>query len=376
MKKTTYEQILRHERLAEDRTQRRLRARREEERRAQKEFRKRARRNTPRMPQLPPICAPEVLELKDKRHHNATCHFIDSIRHRAIAGHDVKIDFSKTKRVFTCGTLLFLAEVDRLKRILGGRVKITSNYPKNQLVEKVFQQVGILKMLDKRDRQQITADDKSVFYWKFSTGTDVDLKLADPMLKGIKHELPAGYKKIVRGVEEAMTNVIHHAYELPRGDHLDSYAAAKEKRWWVFAEILDGWLYVVMCDTGIGIPRSLPKTWGDNVIDILTAKWSPRRKDIELTKKAFMLKRSRTKLRHRGKGLKDIRQAAFILRGTLWLTTNKVQLRYDFTDGEMDEPTSSYYKESIMGTLIQWSVPLKGNSVGQASDPNQLSLAI
>lgn len=322
------------------------------------------------------VVAPEYIALGKKHVHEETCNFIDEIRHAAISGERVRVDFSKTKGVYSCGTLLLLSEIDRLKRIYGDSFHFSCSYPSNEKVEKVFQQIGLLKLLGKDHRMEITPDDKDVFYWRYSTGNVVDLQIADQMFKGIRDQLPIGYRRIVRGVEEAVTNVVHHAYELPRGDRLDRFPAAREKRWWVFAEIVDGWLHVVICDLGIGIPRSLPTTWSEAVVDIVSAKWVQRRRDIALTERAFKVGKTRTGLKNRGKGLKDIRQAASRLGGRLWLTTNSVQLRYDFAKNKDAEPAASYFKQSIMGTLIQWSVPLGGADKVNASEANQLSLGI
>lgn len=366
MRKISEKEILRNIRLARDRKHRKFRA---------IDHRK-IPRNREYVRKKITIDAPVNLGLYETNCHDATCVFIDKIRHAIIDGQKVFLDFSKVTRVYSCGTLLFLAEVDRLKRIFGNLCEIDCNYPENDKVEKVFQQVGILALLNKPPRKVITEEDKDVFYWSYKTGTCVNMRLADSMFKDIRAQLPAGYQRIVCGVEEAMTNVIHHAYELPRGDRLDSMPGAREKRWWVFAEVLDGWLYVVMCDLGIGIPRSLPRTWKDEVSHILSTSWSEKRKSLAMTKRAFKVGRTRTGLRNRGKGLKDIQTAAQRLKGKLWVTTNSVQIRYDYTAGVNPHVSSTYFRQSIMGTLIQWTVPLPPKIKGSKIDPNQLSLGI
>lgn len=350
MKKDTLKAIYRRKRLAKYRANRRLRF----YRRIRKTF------NKPIPQSLPSIIeAPKYLELRNKFSHNKTCAFIDAIRHRAIDGHPIKIDFSKTELVYPCGTVLFFAELDRLHRIFGKQLIITANYPNNLNVEKVFQQIGLLRLLGLADRQVITEEDKHVYYWQAATGTTVDPLSADPVFMNIKSQLPQGYKNIVRGVEEAMTNVVHHAYELPRNDRLDDYPATKEKRWWIFAEVLDNWLYIVMCDLGIGIPRSLTTTWKDAVADIMSLQISQKQKHIALVRRAFTLGKSRTEQNHRGKGLDDIRKAASVLTGRLSLTTNRVNIGYDYT-AATPVKRKNYYSESIMGTIIQWSIPLSG----------------
>ncbi|MDM9653983.1 ATP-binding protein [Pseudomonas wenzhouensis] len=284
--------------------------------------------------------------------------FLRNLRKESLRNARVRINFKQTERVASCGMLLVLAEVDRLVRALAGKCEISCTYPIEQKVEKVFQQIGLLKLLSKDHRLEITEDDRDVYHWRFATGTVVSPADADPILKGIKDQIPSTFRRIVVGVEEAMDNAVHHGYIESRGDRLSmSYPGCDERRWWLFAEVLDDWLHVAFCDLGIGISRSLPSRWAEEVKDLVQMALTKGRRDVRMVARAFELGRTRTKKGHRGKGLKNIAAAARELGGVLTVHSNAASMRYDYRN-DTNRPEPRVYRRSIMGTLVQWSIPL------------------
>lgn len=304
-----------------------------------------------------PLMAPKQILLMEADSRHELVGFIRNLRKTVVQGNRVQINFKNTEKVHSCGTLLLVAEIDRLVRSQGPST-ISCTYPKDEKVEKVFQQVGLLKLLDKEHRLEITEEDRDVFHWKYASGVDVSAIQADPIFKGIKAQIPKSYRKVVVGVEEAMDNSVHHAYIEPRGDRLSGKSEeADARRWWLFAEVLDDWLHVIFCDLGVGIPRSLPKSWAEEAGDIVTLSLSRAKKDVKMIRRAFEVGRTRTELAHRGKGLKNIAIAAQELGGVLTVHSNSGCLRKDFRNDDTKE-RSIMFKRSIMGTVIQWSIPL------------------
>ncbi|WP_220459601.1 ATP-binding protein, partial [Pseudomonas sp. MD195_PC81_125] len=290
--------------------------------------------------------------------HHQLVGLIKAMRKNVSQGVRVLLDFKNTKKVHSCGTLLLVAEIDRIVRSVGVAF-VSSTYPNDEKVEKVFQQIGLLKLLGKDHRLQVTEDDRDVFHWRYASGVDVSAIQADPILKGIKTQIPKSYRKVVVGVEEAMDNSVHHAYITHRGDRLSGrWEEADARRWWLFAEVLDDWLHVNFCDLGIGIPRSLPASWAEEAKDIVTLALSRAKKDVRMIRRAFEVGRTRTELEHRGKGLKNIAIAAKELGGVLTIHSNAGCVRRDYRKNGLVERSLSY-KRSIMGTVIQWSIPLK-----------------
>ncbi|QIE89490.1 ATP-binding protein [Pseudomonas nitroreducens] len=356
MKKLALNYRERQKRIARDRDRARLRGRPEAES---------PRRRSKKASRPFDVYAPKFVSILDQGWHYEVMKFVRVLRKEAIRHSRIEINFKHTVQVHSCGMLLVLAETDRLVRALAGRCEISCTYPAEQKVEKVLQQIGFLKLLNKPHRLEITEDDRDVFHWKFASGTAVAPSEADPILKGIKDQIPKTFRKIVVGVEEAMDNAVHHGYLESREDRVSRlFPGCDERRWWLFAEVLDEWLHVVFCDLGIGISRSLPRSWSEEVGDIVRLTMSKGTRDVRMIARAFEVGRTRTKKGHRGKGLKNIAMAAKELGGVLTVHSNAGSMRYDYReDKHSQEPRS--YRRSIMGTLVQWSIPLAKKQVGK-----------
>lgn len=306
-----------------------------------------------------PVLAPREIGLFNRRVQGELAIFLKNLRKACFGHRNVKIIFAKTEKVNCCGTLLMLAEIDRLARSLEGKCTLTCGYPKDKTVEKAFQQIGLLSLLGREHRLEITQADTTVANWRYASDVSVNQASADALMKLIRAQVPAGYKKLVSGVGEAMDNAIHHAYIRPRGDQLSGIAAADERRWWVFAQLLEGWLHVAFCDLGLGIPVTLPEKWGEQIQDIARlTTLSPGKRDRNMIRRALELGRTRTNQPHRGKGLqRNILRAAEDLGGRLDVYSNMGAVGIDFRSNP-PKHNEGAYAESIQGTVIQWGVPL------------------
>lgn len=305
------------------------------------------------------IVAPTEIGLYNRKLQAELVQFLKNLKKVCTTSSRVKISFAKTEKVNCCGTLLMLAEIDRIVRSLGNKCHVTCGYPKDETVEKAFQQVGLFNILGKRHRLEITEADKTVVNWHYASDVSVNQKSADALMKVIRAQVPAGYKKLVSGVGEAMDNAVHHAYLRPRGDLLSGTPAADERRWWVFAEVLDGWLAVAFCDLGLGIPVTLPEKWSEQVQDIIRLTMlSSGKRDRNMIRRSLELGRTRTDQGHRGKGMRrNILKAAADLGGRLSVYSNAGAVGVDFREKPPKYSTGAYV-ESILGTVIQWAIPL------------------
>lgn len=315
------------------------------------------RRHNPRIDRPYSVIAPKKIALLSEENHQDLTRFLRILRKESLRNKRVTINFKNTERVHSCGTLLLVAEIDRLVRCVEGRCEVGCTYPKDQTVEKVFQQVGLFRLLRKEHRLEITEEDRDVYHWRYASGIEVDPIQADPILKGIKKQIPKTFRKIVVGVEEAMDNTVHHAYIEARGDRLSGRPEADARRWWLFAEVLDDWLHVNFCDLGVGIPNSLPRRWSEEASDIMRLSLSRGKRDVRMIRRSFEVGRTRTELEHRGKGLKNIAAAARDLGGLLTIHSNAGCVRRDYRPDRQASSEISY-KRSIMGTVVQWSIPL------------------
>jgi len=265
-----------------------------------------------------------------------------------------------------CGTLLFLAEIDRIKRSgVASQRSFSCNYPKARIVEEVLQQVGILDVLGRPSRLAENEFGETVRHWRFATSTTVEGSKLEPLLESLEGKVAAPLTEgLFVGLTEAMTNCAHHAYTDSRGDKLGH--AGDLKRWWMFSQEKDGMLAVVFCDLGIGIPRSIVSSgiWNDDLIGrVMTLLGFDARTDSRLIRTALELRKTRTKLSHRGKGLPQILDVVRDQeRGFLQIHSNRGLYRFDApTKAEILKD----FNCSIRGTLIQWQLPIpSGRQLG------------
>lgn len=296
--------------------------------------------------------APVTFTISSEENRRNLLRFLGKLRETIVLRkHAVRIDFTATQKMITDGTLLFYAELCRLKR-LGGGVKIRCIPPRNPKVAQVLKQVGIFDLIGYRRRIETTYDD--VIHWRSANGHEVIGEKFDEVLGHYDGQITEALsQKLYLGFTEAMTNCHHHAYIGVRPDGLN--VAHEPKEWWMFSQERDGWLTVVFCDLGIGIPGTLPikkpslwqriQTFGGQL-------------DAHAIQEAIIESRTRTGLHHRGKGLKQLVDViARVGSGQVNIFSN----RGCFTLKSGSESIFQF-KDNIYGTLINWRVPIRGLS--------------
>jgi len=175
--------------------------------------------------------------------------------------------------------------------------------------------------------------------------------------KNYARQLKVPYIFLANGNEIRFWEWQHEAYIETRPDGLN--IADEQRDWWMFSQERDGWLSVVFCDLGIGIPGTLPikkpTLW--QRIELFGSKL-----DAHAIQEAIGESRTRTGLHHRGKGLKQLVDVvAHVDQGQIGIFSNKGR----FTLKSQKESISQF-TDSIYGTLIYWKVPLKGVIDGPA----------
>lgn len=276
------------------------------------------------------------------------------MRHRiAIKREQVCLDFSRTEKMVADGTLLFIAELRRLIRYVGGKTKIEYIPPKSDKIAQVLQQIGLCDLLGTKN--VVEPKDADVIHWRYAQGSQVEGKKYDDILAKYDGEIaPALQEKLFTGITEAMTNVVNHAYDLKRDDGLDVNDSPKE--WWMFSQEKDGFLSVSLCDLGAGIPRTLPikhpKVW-DRI------KKFGRTSDADAIDYAVRDSTSRTKESYRGHGLGQIVRVCDSIDGAMVIIYSN-QGAYS----RLDRHKKLYrHTDSILGTLICWKVPLQEKEI-------------
>ncbi len=325
----------------------------------------RSKRRSQQISAVGSIClrAPKFFHLGDPKTRGRLIDFLRLLRNAIYKYRKpVKIDFKATERMYSCGTLLLVAELDRLLRIVP-KADISCRLPKNNIVHQVLQQVGLLRLLRNSARLQEGDFDPSVKHWRFATGSCVDAsQISNDIWDSMEGVMtPALNSSIYTGITEAMTNSVNHAYVEARQDGVAQKAT--DRRWWMFSQELDGYLHVVMCDLGIGIPRSLPRTkdanpgWEETLSKFLSLFAKPKR-EAAMIKAALEIGKTRTNLPHRGKGLRQIVDAIKVAGNDAEVKIYSNCGAYSMKPHVKLDGHLIQYKDSIMGTLIQWRVPV------------------
>lgn len=295
------------------------------------------------------VVAPEAFTLLLGPRRPKLLKFLARLRQLCALGRRVKLDFSRVTTLHPCGTLLFVSELYRLLEMSSLRASVRCNYPTDAVVEQLFQHIGLLERLGLSPRAKISHE--KVKDWTFQKGTDVNLdgieRLNDRLQGDLGEELTFG---LLSGIKEAVTNAVHHAYIGERGDGVDE----EHRGWWLFTQHKDGQIDISICDLGVGIKRSLPRTgtWSQQLVDYALDAVASKTKEAKYIAAALELGRTRTGESNRGKGLHEMLQLVKDAKaGSLYIYSNTGVYACNASGKVHIEDAP----ESILGTLVQWS---------------------
>lgn len=305
------------------------------------------------------ITLPEVLSLGKASWRESAIGVIkklkDGAADRQIA--NIQIDFSKVRLLHPCGTLLLIAEIERIFESASCARKLSATYPKNKVVEEMLQYISLLERLGLEPRiDKYVSND--VVSWLFASGHEGDLESIAERLPRI---LTEGSNKQLRtalltGMAEAIANSSEHAYKKTEAKNADVGAAGLKKKWWLFARQFDDDVAVVICDLGRGIPGTLEANWKDEVASYWRTMEGVKKQDHKMIQLAFTVGKSSTNKKERGKGLKDILKVVKEQKvGVLSIYSNRGVYAIDNND---DSVYSDDEKNSICGTVVQWKIPI------------------
>lgn len=266
------------------------------------------------------------------------------------------IDFSGARSVNSAGGVFLIAELDRA--LQSGGAVIQGTRSKTPLVEEVFQQIGIYQKLGLKCDVAPSSD--SVIHWRVASGTLAEGSAGGSILEEYEGILTEGLTRgLYDGVVEAMTNTVHHAYPDTNEGRLRRHKIGR--RWWMLSQEKDGTLTVAICDLGVGIPKSLPRsrTYSSETLREFWRNTGLDRSDGSAISVAVQLGRSRTGEKQRGHGLADILEAVKLSPGGRVLITSN---RGILTSREGKDSVHNHSR-SANGTLVHWSIPVSPESV-------------
>ncbi len=295
--------------------------------------------------------APKVITIDDPLHRRELLVFLEQLRNHYRCKRDLTalIDFTRTTHLVCSGTLLLYAELNRLIAYSSNTVKLRCTESPSNRASQVLKQVGLYRLCS--NKCNVTTNRDDVVHWKVVQGKLVDNSLYAPTIEGYQDRLgPEMIDELLGGLGEATTNAIHHAYDDLRQDGL---RYRSEKEWWMFSQIKDGNVSVAICDLGIGIPASLPLKRPNIMEKLFLRKETPS--DADCIREAIVEGRTSTSLDGRGYGLGNIVNVVEgVEDGMVIVYSNRG--RYDSRD---DSPFPYNYADSILGTMIYWSVPIR-----------------
>ncbi len=333
-------------------------------RRAAKEFVRHRRRklllSEPRKSRPPPpvrIIAPALFSIESDDTRGPIVHFLAELRKTFFRDgvNAITIDLSGTNRFISSATLLFYAELSRLIEMTGGRIRVRCKPPHNDRACQVLHQIGVYRMCGQNIAHRNTHYE-DVVHWRVARGCVVDNSICAPAIEAFEGQLALPLvNDLFRGLGEAMTNSKQHAYLEVREDGLNYKPPNSD--WWLFSQAREGYLSVVFCDLGIGIPRTLPLKKPSLFRRIVAL--GRAESDAACIEGAIEDCRTRTNLPERGKGLGNIVDVVSELNGGVVMVLSN---RGFYISKNGVEPRTFDLKDSILGTLIYWRVPLDGDS--------------
>jgi hypothetical protein len=268
------------------------------------------------------------------------------------------VDFTLTETIYPAGGLLVHAELDRISRLVKDRRRLRCKPAQNVVTDQVLKKVGIYKSLD--HNSDTPTIDQSVVHWRNATGLRAQGEECWSVVQNSEGDLSDALKgSLYKGITEALTNAVHHAYQANRKDGTKIQG---DKRWWMFSQQREGFLTIVFCDLGIGIPNSLPLKNNSNLNKLLIT-FKGDKSDVQSIRVATELGKTQTLESHRGLGLSEILDAARKEeQGGCMIYSNKGQ--YGFASDK--RVIENQYSDSIYGTLIEWRVPLTEDLVNDS----------
>lgn len=254
-------------------------------------------------------------------------------------GRAVRLDFSKTERLFPCGLLLFLGHLDCW--VGKHRAQMSCTYPENDVVEQMLQSAKVFAQLGLSPRKVVA--DHDVVKWHQFEGHNADATPIEPFLEEVREATGEEWQLGLGScIVEALTNVKKHAY-------LDKAAS----HWWMFATVnLEAKkIFVAMHDRGDSIPATLLAKPG--LIDQVTLRKIRRGGDCELISAAAG-GRTRTRLYYRGRGLPEMVEFTERHKGNA-LAIYSRRGYFVMGDGGSLKATGTL-NDPVDGTLLIWTL--------------------
>lgn len=268
------------------------------------------------------------------------------------------IDMSGVRRMVADACLLFKAELSRLLETRS--IRITAIPPVRDRIKQVLKQTGISDLLNLNIECEPNRED--VVHWKIAEGAAslVDQTRLESIMDDIERVTGMAAHPVYQGIIESMSNCVEHAYKPHPEIKVDMPV---NPGWWVFQQVKNDVLSVVVCDLGIGVRRSLPLT--------LAGEQGLYKKLMHLCRKAKGLDnrallaameygRTSTREVQRGKGMRNAHRVVDELGvGNFVAMSNAGAYVYSRKPSHsVGSSKTLRLRHSIQGTILGWQLPL------------------
>ncbi len=312
------------------------------------------------------IQLPKVFDLHDNHEEvmEKINMFRKSFNNFAINPH-IRIDFSKIEEITLASALVLAADIDAWRI-----TKRPSSVDLPQKVIVLFDKLGFFELLeiprDGNDNTQEIGFSCVKLLSAQKTDGEKAKKLREGIEKTMGQELQLNQSQaLFHSLTEALTNAKQHAYTKP--NDLKEY-----EKWWITAACgsvpgsvsgsvsgSDKELTVAIYDRGRTIPKTMAKTW---FLDRMKEAIGNDAKLISVAMKTSysgVRHRSKTKEKHRGKGLKQLLDMVNLeTGGTVHIISGRGYCCFGVENGELVTHFERNQKLSMHGTLIEWRIRL------------------
>lgn len=267
--------------------------------------------------------------------------FFDGIKYY-IKNHEkskIKIyfDLSKIKEVTIDAIMYLLAMIKNLQTVGLTKHRFSGNLPKDKNALEKFKESGFLDFVS----SQVKSVNANANKITIRTGQSNDSKVLKEICDFVIEKSNCT-KKDTKFLYPLMAEMMYNTYE-----HAYSNKSYTIKNWYIYVECEKNLIKTTFLDTGLGIPNTLRKRFGETLFGKLESKLLASALNGEF--------RSKTKLAYRNNGLPTIKDYAIkkeILN--LHLLSNKA---FCFID-ENGQIQSKEMKNKVMGTIFYWELDI------------------
>ena len=313
------------------------------------------------------LLLPEVMNFSS--HYKQTMLYMMAIRKLARAPKFNKkayqlaaVEFEGLKRISSSAALVLTAELSKWDDALHSKLKKIGEWDPE--IQKRFIELGFFDLFEnnpfKEKKPETNSRIRHVRYIKGSCGDPQQHRTLRKSLKDIVGEEIQKYTFLKSGLDEAITNVVQHAYPNVLENALSEQC--DHKKWYLTGgyDTETKGLKIAFYDQGVGIPKTLPSSkFGEAMLEHFSfIDLVERKKDEVLLKAAMEYRRTSTLETDRGKGLSDLLQ--FVKQrggGYLSILSRHGLYKFSIEDGEEIEK-SERLPLPMQGTLIIWKINL------------------